>query len=196
MKLAAAHALAALAKEDVPDSVLKAYGVDSSSFGRDYLIPKPFDPRVLLWEAPAVARAAMETRRRAQAHRGLRRVPRIARAHHGTVAEGHAHDLPQGQADRRPPHRVPGRRGAVHHPGAPQRGGSGHRAADPAGQQGGDHGAGGAPRHRHRGVRDRRSCHLAALRACSPTELYRLRERKGLTPGRARLSSSTRRCSG
>lgn len=61
MKLAATHALAALAKEDVPDSVLRAYGLDSLKFGRDYIIPKPLDPRVLLWEAPAVAKAAMET---------------------------------------------------------------------------------------------------------------------------------------
>ncbi len=61
MKLAAAHALADLAREDVPDSVLKAYGLDQLSFGRDYLIPKPFDPRVLLREAPAVAQAAMDT---------------------------------------------------------------------------------------------------------------------------------------
>ncbi len=61
MKVAAAYALAALAKEDVPDSVLKAYGVKSLRFGREYLIPKPFDPRVLLWEAPAVAAAAMRS---------------------------------------------------------------------------------------------------------------------------------------
>lgn len=61
MKLAASRALAALAKQDVPDSVLHAYGVDSIKFGPDYIIPKPFDPRVLLWEAPAVAQAAMET---------------------------------------------------------------------------------------------------------------------------------------
>jgi malate dehydrogenase (oxaloacetate-decarboxylating)(NADP+) len=61
MKLAAAKALAALAKEDVPDSVLKAYGLEQLSFGRDYLIPKPFDPRVLLREAPAVAQAAMDS---------------------------------------------------------------------------------------------------------------------------------------
>ena len=59
MKTAAAHALAALAKEDVPDSVLQAYNVDRLKFGPDYIIPKPFDPRVLLWEAPAVAEAAM-----------------------------------------------------------------------------------------------------------------------------------------
>lgn len=61
MKLAAAQALADLAHEDVPDSVLAAYGVDRLSFGQEYVIPKPLDPRVLLWEAPAVARAAMET---------------------------------------------------------------------------------------------------------------------------------------
>jgi len=61
MKLAAAHALAALAKEDVPDSVIRAYGGKPLKFGRDYLIPKPFDYRVLLWEAPAVAAAAIKT---------------------------------------------------------------------------------------------------------------------------------------
>jgi malate dehydrogenase (oxaloacetate-decarboxylating)(NADP+) len=61
MKLAATRALAALAKEDVPDSVCQAYGVERLSFGPEYLIPKPFDPRVLVWEAAAVARAAMES---------------------------------------------------------------------------------------------------------------------------------------
>ena len=61
MKFAASQALAALAKEDVPDSVLRAYGVESMKFGMDYIIPKPLDPRVLLYEAPAVARTAMET---------------------------------------------------------------------------------------------------------------------------------------
>jgi malate dehydrogenase (oxaloacetate-decarboxylating)(NADP+) len=61
MKIAAAQALAALAKEDVPDSVVKAYGLESLHFGPDYLIPKPLDPRVLLWEAPAVAKAALES---------------------------------------------------------------------------------------------------------------------------------------
>ncbi len=62
MKLAAARALAALAHEDVPDCMREAFGVDSAvSFGPDYLIPKPLDPRILFWEAPAVARAAMET---------------------------------------------------------------------------------------------------------------------------------------
>ena len=59
MKMAASQALSALAKMDVPDSVSKAYGGESFRFGREYLIPKPFDFRVLLWVAPAVAEAAM-----------------------------------------------------------------------------------------------------------------------------------------
>ena len=61
MKVAAVDALAALAREDVPDSVLSAYGLDTLAFGPDYLIPKPFDPRVLLWVAPAVTKAAEES---------------------------------------------------------------------------------------------------------------------------------------
>ncbi len=60
MKVAAAHALADLAREPVPDSVLFAYDLENLSFGPDYLIPKPFDPRVLWTVAPAVARAAVE----------------------------------------------------------------------------------------------------------------------------------------
>ncbi len=61
MKLAATRALARLAKQDVPDSVCEAYGVARLEFGPDYLIPKPFDPRVLVWESSAVAQAAMDT---------------------------------------------------------------------------------------------------------------------------------------
>ncbi|HVK39062.1 MAG TPA: NADP-dependent malic enzyme [Candidatus Kapabacteria bacterium] len=61
MKLAAAHALAQLAREDVPDAVIRSYGDRPIMFGPDYIIPKPFDHRVLLWVAPAVARAAIET---------------------------------------------------------------------------------------------------------------------------------------
>ncbi len=61
MKLAATKALASLAKEDVPESVAKAYGLERLRFGSDYLIPKPFDPRVLIWESAAVAEAAMKT---------------------------------------------------------------------------------------------------------------------------------------
>src|SRR6266568_2776413 len=59
MEMAATRALAALAKEEVPDSVMRAYGIERLKFGADYLIPKPFDPRVLLWVAPAVAWAAV-----------------------------------------------------------------------------------------------------------------------------------------
>ena len=59
MEMAATRALAELAKEEVPESVTRAYGGDKLKFGPDYLIPKPFDPRVLLWVAPAVAWAAV-----------------------------------------------------------------------------------------------------------------------------------------
>src|SRR5262249_57146901 len=59
MKMAATRALALLAKEDVPDSVAALYGLRNVHFGADYLIPFPFDPRVLLWVAPAVAWAAV-----------------------------------------------------------------------------------------------------------------------------------------
>jgi len=61
MKVAAARALADLAREPVPYTVIKAYRLSRLTFGRDYIIPKPFDPRVLLWESLAVARAAMES---------------------------------------------------------------------------------------------------------------------------------------
>jgi malate dehydrogenase (oxaloacetate-decarboxylating)(NADP+) len=61
MKFAASKALASLAKEDVPDSVIRAYGGETTKFGREYILPKPLDPRVLLWEAPAVAEVAMQT---------------------------------------------------------------------------------------------------------------------------------------
>jgi malate dehydrogenase (oxaloacetate-decarboxylating)(NADP+) len=60
MKLAATRALAALAKESVPDGVCRAYGVDRLAFGPGYIIPTPFDMRVLVWEASAVAQAAMD----------------------------------------------------------------------------------------------------------------------------------------
>jgi malate dehydrogenase (oxaloacetate-decarboxylating)(NADP+) len=67
MKLAAVKALAALAREDVPDSVARAYGGKSIRFGPDYIIPKPLDPRVLLWVTPAVAQAAVDS--------GVARIP-------------------------------------------------------------------------------------------------------------------------
>lgn len=67
MKVAAVRALSELAREPVPDSVLKASGLDSLSFGRDYIIPKPVDGRLLSRIAPAVARAAVDS--------GVARIP-------------------------------------------------------------------------------------------------------------------------
>ncbi|MBN2272789.1 MAG: NADP-dependent malic enzyme [Bacteroidales bacterium] len=67
MKLAAVHALAKLAKEDVPEAVNVAYKVHNLSFGKEYIIPKPLDPRLITNVAPAVAKAAMET--------GVARIP-------------------------------------------------------------------------------------------------------------------------
>jgi len=61
MKIAAVNALAALAKEDVPETVSMAYKEKNIIFGRDYIIPKPLDPRLISIVAPAVAKAAMET---------------------------------------------------------------------------------------------------------------------------------------
>lgn len=61
MKVAASQSLARLAKEPVPQDVLDAYGLDHLEFGRDYIVPKPLDPRVCLWEAPAVAQAAIQS---------------------------------------------------------------------------------------------------------------------------------------
>src|SRR5687767_2700458 len=61
MKMAATRALASLARQDVPESVARLYGRESVKFGPDYIIPFPFDPRVLLWVAPAVAWAAVAT---------------------------------------------------------------------------------------------------------------------------------------
>jgi malate dehydrogenase (oxaloacetate-decarboxylating)(NADP+) len=61
MKMAATLALAKLTKEKVPEMVLRAYGGEDFSFGKEYIIPKPFDPRVLWYVAPAVAKAAIET---------------------------------------------------------------------------------------------------------------------------------------
>jgi malate dehydrogenase (oxaloacetate-decarboxylating)(NADP+) len=61
MKLAASKALASLAKEPVPECVLKAYEVNKLSFGKEYIIPKPLDPRLISFVASAVAKAAIET---------------------------------------------------------------------------------------------------------------------------------------
>jgi malate dehydrogenase (oxaloacetate-decarboxylating)(NADP+) len=61
MKLAASHALASLAREPIPQEVLRAYHLEALEYSRDYIVPKPLDPRVCLWEAPAVAKAAIQS---------------------------------------------------------------------------------------------------------------------------------------
>ena len=61
MKIAAARALAALAREDVPDEVAKAYKVERLQYGREYIIPTPFDPRLISWVPPFVAQAAIDS---------------------------------------------------------------------------------------------------------------------------------------
>jgi malate dehydrogenase (oxaloacetate-decarboxylating)(NADP+) len=61
MKIAAVHAIRALAKEAVPEEVLKASGAEALSFGKDYIIPKPMDPRLCAAVAKAVAQAAVDS---------------------------------------------------------------------------------------------------------------------------------------
>jgi malate dehydrogenase (oxaloacetate-decarboxylating)(NADP+) len=61
MKIAACYALASLAKEMVPDDVNKAYGLENLTFGREYLIPKPLDPRLISTVSSAVAKAAVDS---------------------------------------------------------------------------------------------------------------------------------------
>ena len=75
MKLAAVEAIAELARVEASEVVAAAYGGTAPVFGPDYIIPKPFDPRLILQIAPAVARAAMDDRRRAPADRRFRRLP-------------------------------------------------------------------------------------------------------------------------
>lgn len=119
MKVAAAQALATLAREPVPDAVLRAYDLEQLSFGPEYLIPKPFDSRVLWRVAPAVARAAMdeglarlpiddfdiyidELRTRFQAsHALISAITSRAAAHPKRVAYPHAADLRLIRAARR-----------------------------------------------------------------------------------------------
>lgn len=91
MKIAAAKALAALAKEPVPADILKAYGVDSISYGVDYVIPKPLDSRILTAVTPAVAGAAMES---GVARRPIRDLDAYARELEERVKASHARIVP------------------------------------------------------------------------------------------------------
>jgi malate dehydrogenase (oxaloacetate-decarboxylating)(NADP+) len=101
MKVAAAKALASLTHEDVPDSVLKAYGIDTLTFGPDYLIPKPFDPRVLVWESSAVAEAAIRTGvARKQIDLNLYREQLASRLGHGRQVHRHIINVARQQPKR------------------------------------------------------------------------------------------------
>ncbi len=136
MKLAATRALAALAKEDVPDSVLRAYSIDRIEFGREYIIPKPFDPRVLIWEASAVAQAAMETgvaqqpvdlkQYREDLEKRLGRANEVMRAMINKAQQAAQADRVHGGRGRQDPARLPDSAGRA------------DRRADPAGQRGED----------------------------------------------------------
>ena len=75
MKIACAEALAALAREEVPDEVSAAYSGRKMEFGPEYIIPTPFDPRLITTIPIAVAKAAMKSRRGTQAHQGHGRLP-------------------------------------------------------------------------------------------------------------------------
>ncbi len=91
MKIAAAYALAALAKEPVPEEMLKAYNTDSISFGVDYVIPKPLDSRILAAVTPAVAKAAMET---GVARRPIEDLEAYAKALDARISAARARELP------------------------------------------------------------------------------------------------------
>jgi malate dehydrogenase (oxaloacetate-decarboxylating)(NADP+) len=110
MKLAAVRAIAELAKAEVPDRVMAAYGLKQLKFGPEYIIPKPFDDRVLLWVAPAIAKAAMDSgvardtididayreqlaRRVSPTRHTLRKIWAVARANPKTVV------FPEGESD-------------------------------------------------------------------------------------------------
>jgi len=79
MKLAASQALAALARQSVPRDVCQAYGVSHLEFGRECIVPKPLDRRVVLWEASAVAQAALES--------GVARLALDLDSYHAQLAE-------------------------------------------------------------------------------------------------------------
>src|SRR2546426_701482 len=151
MEMAATRALASLAREEVPESVMRAYGLERLRFGPDYLIPKPFDPRVLLWVAPAVAWAAIGSGvagrvihvEEDRAQLDVRPGPVGAAA----APRDHAARGPRAGArpDAPRPHDAARRAG--------RRGGGGGRDVlprrDPARARSDRHGAGPAPRQRH-----------------------------------------------
>jgi len=141
MKIAAARALAELAREDVPDEVAAAYHGARPSFGRDYIIPAPFDPRLISHVPPYVAQAAMES--------GVARKP---------IADMESYGDPAGDSGRGPlgpaqDHRLRRGRGAGRHPRRPRlpEPGSGTRYPDrPRRNRAGEHAPSGRSPGRHR----------------------------------------------
>ena len=127
MKMAATRALAELARQDVPEAVERAYGDERFRFGADYLIPKPFDPRIMLWVAPAVARGGDGDGGGAGGDRPGR-VPRGAGVAARARPRGDARH-PQPGAARPAAHRLPRGRARADHPrGRAGRGGADRRA--------------------------------------------------------------------
>ena len=181
MKIAAAEALAALAREDVPDEVDAAYAGRRLRYGPEYIIPVPFDPRLISRHSPAVAKAAMEIGRGAQADRRYgrlsRRTRRAARSHRRLDAghlRGGAHQSAARGVRR-------GRRGKKH----PRRGRLLQcrlRHADPAGPRGADSPTRHAPRASRIRWTESRSCRCATVdRVKDYTDmLYARQQRKGL----------------
>ena len=183
MKLAAAHALADLAKEDVPDKVSRAYRTRYFHFGREYLIPKPFDYRVLLWEAAAVAKAAMET--------GVAQKPLDLEEYRYRLEKllGRSRELMRGIINRAQAvpeaDRLRGRGERPHHP-RDRHGARGEaRPAGPSGPPGADHGDVREARPRSGNTEIVDIEHDPRLESYVQ-EYYRLRHRKGITMDGAR----------
>ena len=160
--MAATRALALLAKQDVPDSVAALYGLRNVHFGPDYLIPFPFDPRVLLWVAPAVAWAAVASGV-AREFIDLEGVSRAARGAARPRARNHARDH-QSRRARSEAHRVPRGRRAEDHSRRVDPRRRRHRASDPARQSRDDRARRGPRTHLARGHHDRGSGDVAAAR--------------------------------
>ena len=163
----------------MPDSVLRAYSIDRLEFGREYIIPKPFDPRVLIWEASAVAQAAMDT--------GVAQQPVDIKQYREELESrlGKANEVMRGMINKAQraaqAHCVHGRRGRQDPARLPDSAGRKDRAAHPAGQRGQD------PRDASRNCTFtwRASTivdpnHFARLDEYTE-EFYSLRQRKGIT---------------
>ena len=131
MKIAAAEAIAGLARMEASEVVAAAYGGSAPVFGADYIIPKPFDPRLILEIAPAVARAAMESGVARRPIRDLARLPERTRALRIPLRPAHASGL-RGRKAGAAAHRLRRRRGRAGAARGADAGGRWDRAADPA----------------------------------------------------------------